>query len=113
MVNAADIARAAARIEPHTLRTPLLACARLSDDLGADVRLKAENLQHTGSFKVRGAFNALLSRRERGEDLAGVATFSAGNHAAATAFAGRGFGLPVVVCMPSQAVSSKVEAVRR
>jgi threo-3-hydroxy-L-aspartate ammonia-lyase len=113
VITATDIARAAARIDDWTVRTPLLACPRLSESLGLDVRLKAENLQHTGSFKARGAFNALLSRREEGQSIAGVAAFSAGNHAMATAYAGRALGLPTVVCMPPHAVVTKIEAVRR
>lgn len=66
-----DIAAAAARIEPHVLRTPLLDSERLSSELGCRVLLKAENLQRTGSFKPRGACNALLSWREHG-DLPGA-----------------------------------------
>jgi threonine dehydratase len=113
LVTGEDIAAAAKRIDGRIVRTPLLPCPRLSDEFGVPVAVKAENLQHTGSFKVRGVLNALLARQARGERPAGVATFSAGNHAAATAFAGRALGLPVVVCMPPKAVVTKVEAVRR
>jgi len=113
IVASADIAAAAARLAGRVVRTPVLSSDRLSEDLGFVVLLKAENLQHTGSFKARGAQNALLARAERGELPSGVATFSAGNHAAAAAFAGRALGLPVVVCMPPGAVEVKVAAVRR
>ena len=113
LVTAEGIDAAVERLRGHVLRTPLLPSRRLSDELGARVFLKPENLQHTGSFKVRGAFNALLSRAEAGALPAGVTTFSAGNHAAATAFAARGLGVPVVVCMPPGAVATKVDAVRR
>jgi threonine dehydratase len=113
VITATDISRAASRIEDWTVRTPLLPCPRLSESLGVDVALKAENLQHTGSFKPRGVFNALLARRERGATIAGVAAFSAGNHAMAAAYAGRALGLPTVVCMPPHAVVTKIEAVRR
>jgi threonine dehydratase len=113
LVSSDDIATAAARLAGRIVRTPVLASPRLSDSLDQPIIVKAENLQHAGSFKVRGVLNALLARRDRGELPPGVATFSAGNHAAATAFAGRALGLPVVVCMPPQAVVTKVEAVRR
>jgi threo-3-hydroxy-L-aspartate ammonia-lyase len=110
LVSGEDIAAAAVRLDGRIVRTPLLPCPRLSESLGVPVLLKPENLQHTGSFKVRGVFNALLARDEL---PLGVATFSAGNHAAATAYAGSVLGLPVVVCMPPHAVVTKVEAVRR
>ena len=113
LVTPGDIAAAAARLDGLVVRTPLLDCPRLSDEFGVRVRLKAENLQHTGSFKVRGALNALLVRRAEGRLPAGVTAFSAGNHAAATAFAARRLGLSSVVCMPPGAVVTKVEAVRR
>jgi threonine dehydratase len=113
LVSGEAIAVAATRLAGRVVRTPLVPSSRLSDELGAQVYLKPENLQHTGSFKVRGAFNALLARADAGELPAGVTTFSAGNHAAATAYAARSLGIPVVVCMPPGAVATKVEAVRR
>jgi threonine dehydratase len=113
LVTGEDIAAAAGRLAGRIVRTPVLRCPRLSDDLGLDIQVKAENLQHSGSFKARGAQNALLARAERGQRPAGVATFSAGNHAAATALAGRALGLPVAVCMPPGAVDVKVAAARR
>ncbi|MCU7727496.1 threonine/serine dehydratase [Actinoplanes sp. KI2] len=113
LVTGDDISAAAGRLAGRIVRTPLLSCRRLSDDLGLDVLVKAENLQHAGSFKVRGAQNALLARAERGQLPAGIATFSAGNHAAAAAYAGWVLGLPTVVCMPPGAVDVKVAAVKR
>ena len=100
----AAIEAAAARIAGRVRRTPLLWC----EEFG--VQVKAENLQHTGSFKVRGVFNALLSR---GGVPKGVATFSAGNAAAAVAYAARELGIPAAVCMRPDAVTAKVDAVRR
>jgi threo-3-hydroxy-L-aspartate ammonia-lyase len=108
-----DVRAAARRLSGQVLRTPLLPCEALSRELGCRVLLKAENLQHTGSFKARGALNALLARRERGLALDGVVTFSAGNHGAALAFAGRRLGAAVTVFMPPRAVPAKVEAIRR
>ncbi|MEH1102425.1 threonine ammonia-lyase [Micromonospora sp. CPCC 205561] len=113
LTTADDILAAQRRIEGRIVRTPLLPCPRLGEPLRLDLAVKAENLQHTGSFKVRGVFNALLARVEREGRPAGLTAFSAGNHAAAVAFAGRAFGLPTVVCMPPRAVPTKIEAVRR
>jgi len=113
LVTGDDLARAAARLSGRLVRTPLLESARLSDELGARVLLKPENLQHTGSFKVRGMLNAMLARADGGALPAGVATFSAGNAAAAMSYAARLLGIPAVVCMPPGAVEAKVEAVRR
>jgi threonine dehydratase len=113
LVTSEAISAAAQRLSGRIVRTPLLHSSRLTDELGAEIYLKPENLQHTGSFKVRGAINALLARAEAGALPAGVVTFSAGNHAAATSFAAQSLGIPVVVCMPPGAVATKVEAVRR
>lgn len=112
-VTALDVQAAGQRLDSRIVRTPLLACQRLSDELGARVYLKPENLQKTGSFKVRGATNALTLKRAADPSVRGLATFSAGNHGAAAAYAARETGLPCVVCMPENAVSSKVDAVRR
>ncbi|MEV6798112.1 threonine/serine dehydratase [Micromonospora rifamycinica] len=108
-----DVLAAERRLAGRIVRTPLLPCPQLSDECGLDIAVKAENLQHTGSFKVRGALNALLALAERQAVPAGLTAFSAGNHAMAVAFAGRSFGLPTVVCMPPTAVPTKIEAVRR
>ena len=113
LLGAGDFDRAAARIGPLVEHTPLRECATLSDRLRARVLVKAENLQHTGSFKIRGVLNALLTCREQGDLPAGIATYSAGNHAAAVSYATTRLGIPAVVCMPPAAVASKVAAVRR
>lgn len=113
LLGAGDFDRAAARIGPLVEHTPLRECATLSDRLRARVLVKAENLQHTGSFKIRGVLNALLTCREQGDLPAGIATYSAGNHAAAVSYATTHLGIPAVVCMPPAAVASKVAAVRR
>ncbi|PRY33846.1 threonine ammonia-lyase [Umezawaea tangerina] len=113
MVTIEDVRAAADRIAGRVVRTPLLEVERLSDELGSRVFAKAENLQHAGSFKIRGVLNALLRKKERGLLPTGVVTFSAGNHAAATACAGQLLGVRVVVCMPPGAVPAKVDAVRR
>lgn len=103
-----DVLQAAESIAPHVERTPLLRSARLDALAGAPVWLKAESLQRTGSFKVRGAFNALLAldpaRRARG-----VVAYSTGNHGQAIAWAARQLGVPATVVMPSDAPRAKVD----
>ncbi|RZU77261.1 threonine dehydratase [Micromonospora kangleipakensis] len=113
LVTGDDITAAEKRLDGRVVRTPLLAAPALSAELGLRISVKAENLQHTGSFKARGAMNALLARAEREGMPAGLVAFSAGNHAIAVAFVGRAFALPTVVCMPPGAVPTKLDAVRR
>jgi len=104
----ADQVRAAAnRIHPYVHRTPAL-----RTDLSPDLRLKAECLQVTGSFKPRGAFNAVLSLMERGPRPSGVIAVSSGNHAQAVALAARTVGLPAVILIPEDANPAKVAATR-
>ncbi len=107
-VSLAEIQAAAERVRPYVLRTPLIAAPSLLD--GA-LFLKAENLQRTGSFKVRGAFNAVrqLTAAQRAQ---GVITLSAGNHGQALAYAAQSAGTPCVVVIREDAPSTKVEAVR-
>ena len=106
-----DIERAAQTIAGRVRETPTLAADPLSEIAGTPVFLKAENLQLTGSFKIRGATNAVanLSESERG---AGVVAASAGNHAQAVALAAARAGVRATLCMPADAPLAKVEAVR-
>ena len=106
-VTIGDVRHAATVIHGHVRRTPVLSCA----SLGAGVWLKAELLQRTGAFKVRGAFSRIseLTAEERAR---GVVTCSAGNHAAAVALAGRELGTDALMMMPSSASVAKVEATR-
>ena len=91
--------------------TPVLTSLTLSDDMGGNVVLKAENLQRTGSFKIRGAMNKLAAL---GSDAArGVTTGSAGNHAQALAFAAEHFGVPCEIFVPVGAPITKIDASRR
>lgn len=89
-----SIRAAQARIAPHVRHTPAVVSRWLSELTGATVYLKLEIEQPTGSFKVRGACNAIQTAAEAG-DLAGVTTASTGNHAKAVTHLGRRFGLPV------------------
>jgi threonine dehydratase len=103
-----DIEEARARLEGVARVTPVYGSETLSKLIGRDVVLKAENLQRTGSFKVRGAFNkvATLSDRER---RAGVVAASAGNHGQAVAWAARELGSKATIFMPQDAPMAKVE----
>jgi threonine dehydratase len=93
------------------LPTPLLPCEALSRATGAEVWLKAENLQRTGSYKVRGAF-ARIQRLTLGQRRRGVITASAGNHAQGVALAAAKLAVPAVVVMPLNAPIAKVAATR-
>ncbi|MEA2488355.1 MAG: threo-3-hydroxy-L-aspartate ammonia-lyase [Acidobacteriota bacterium] len=108
-IDLAAIRAAAARIAPHIHRTPLLASRSLSERFGVEVRLKCENLQRAGSFKIRGAMNALLQIPEA-ERWRGVVAFSSGNHAQGVALAAKVLGMPATIVMPENSVQSKVLA---
>jgi threonine dehydratase len=108
-VTAEDVGRARAAIGDVARHTPVLPSATLTDRAGgANVLLKAESLQRTGSFKIRGALNKLAAVGEACR--AGVVCGSAGNHAQALAFAARTRGVPCEVFMPSDASIGKAEA---
>ncbi len=104
-----DIRAVADRIRPWVHRTPLLTNRSLSDRVGVEVRLKCENLQRAGSFKIRGAMNALLQLDEE-QRRRGVVAFSSGNHAQGVALSARLLGIPATIVMPENSVQSKVEA---
>jgi threonine dehydratase len=107
----ADIEAARGRIASHVRLTPVYASESLSRRAGRNVWLKAENLQRTGSFKIRGAANKIASLSDA-ERAAGVIAASAGNHGQAVARAAREFGIHATVFMPQDAPMSKVEATR-
>ena len=106
------IREARERIQPHLRETYLQRSDWLSDRCDAEVYLKLENLQVTGSFKARGAANKLLTLSPK-ERARGVVTASTGNHGAAVAQAGRALGCPVLVFCPQDADQSKVAAIVR
>jgi threonine dehydratase len=107
-----DVRAAAERIAGKARRTPLLPAGELSRRVGARTLLKAENLQLTGSFKVRGAFNR-LSQLSDAERAAGVVAASAGNHAQGLAFAARELGIAATAVMPDGAPLAKIAAVKQ
>ena len=106
-----DVQAARVRLDGVARVTPLYASESISRLAGRPVSLKAENLQRTGAFKIRGAYNtvAQLSERER---AAGVVTASAGNHGQAVAWAAREGGIPATIVVPEGAPMAKVEAAR-
>jgi len=106
----ADIRQAAERIRPYAHRTPVLTCASLDGQVGAQVFMKCENLQKVGAFKFRGACNAVYSLTDE-EAARGVATHSSGNHAQALALAARLRGIPAYIVMPENAPAVKKAAV--
>jgi len=109
---AAEVERAESRIRPYTRETYLQRSEYLSALGGADVRCKLENLQHTGSFKARGAMNKVLTLTAD-ERRRGVITASTGNHGAAVARSARQVGTVCTVVVPEHADSSKLAAVER
>lgn len=106
----ADIATAAVRIGPYVHHTPVLTSAQLDARVGSRLFLKCENFQRTGSFKARGAHNAVFSLTEE-TAARGVVTHSSGNHAAALALAARRRSIPATVVMPTTASAVKKAAV--
>jgi threonine dehydratase len=104
-----DVVAAAERIRGMALRTPIMTSRTLDERLGARLFLKCENLQRTGAFKFRGAYNAVA--RLAPEELArGVLAYSSGNHAQAIALASRLVGTRATVVMPQDAPPAKRRA---
>src|SRR3954447_20581166 len=111
MVEARDVERAAEAVDGFARETPVLPAKRLSRQLGGELWLKLENLQVTGSFKVRGAVNRLSAMTDA-EREAGVVAASAGNHAQAVAWAARKLETKATLFMPAEAPLAKIAAVR-
>jgi len=107
-----DIYLAKQRIRSIVRRTPLVQSPLLTSRVGNSVYLKLESLQETGSFKIRGAANKMLSLTEE-EKTRGVVTGSSGNHGLAVAFLARRLNINAVICISAQAPGNKVDAIRR
>ena len=112
LVGLTEIEAAARRLAGVAVLTPLLPADALSDATGAHVRLKCENLQRAGSFKIRGAHN-FVSQLSDDQVSSGLITYSSGNHAQAVALAGKLRGVQVVVVMPTTAPKVKRDGVER
>ena len=107
----ADVEAAARRIAGHARATPVMTSRNVDAASGASVFFKCENFQRTGSFKFRGAFNALASLDAQAR-ARGVIAFSSGNHAQAVALAAQILGMQATIVMPNDAPTSKMQATR-
>jgi threonine dehydratase len=106
-----EIRAARERLDGVARVTPVYRSETLSRETGREVQLKAENLQRTGSFKIRGAYNR-ISQLDEAERAGGVVAASAGNHGQAVAWAAREAGIPATIFVPQDAPMTKVEASR-
>ena len=111
MTDITMIDAAAARLQGHARRTPLLSSPFLDEIAGRRVLVKAECLQHTGSFKFRGAWSAVSALPEA-QRAKGVIAYSSGNHAQGVALAARQHGIPAVIVMPADAPRVKTQNTR-
>jgi threonine dehydratase len=107
----ADIYQADHLIRETIYRTPLIESPWLSELSGCRIFLKLESMQVTGSFKIRGATNKLLSLKKE-EKKRGVIAVSSGNHGRAVAYVARNFGIPAVVCVSETVPENKVSAIQ-
>jgi threonine dehydratase len=107
----ADVENAARRLEGVAVRTPLLESPLLNAQLGGRLLVKAESLQRTGSFKIRGAYNR-LSCLEPAQRAVGVVAYSSGNHAQGVAHAAQLLGVPATIVMPADAPALKIANTR-
>ena len=110
-VNINDIHAARERIRDVITPTPIIADGRLSEEVGASAFLKAENLQKSGSFKIRGAYNKIVQLSDE-EKQRGVIAASAGNHAQGVALAAKLLGIKAVIVLPEFAPLTKITATR-
>ncbi len=111
MLDLERIKQAYARLEGVVHHTPFSLAPILSEMSGYEVYLKKENLQRTGAFKLRGAFNKIATLIERGEH-GGVVAASAGNHAQGVAFAANYFGIEATIVMPESTPLTKIQGVK-
>lgn len=110
-VTLADVRAAAARLAGKAVKTPVLTCPALDAACGHTVFLKCENLQRTGSFKFRGATNAVMKLDDE-TAAKGVVCHSSGNHGTAVAGAARARGIPAVIVVPRTTAQVKIDAIR-
>ena len=106
-----DVIAAAARLQGHAHRTPVLRSTTADERWGARFFFKCENFQRMGAFKFRGAFNA-LAKFDAAQRKGGVIAFSSGNHAQAIALSARLLSMPAVIVMPKDAPTAKVAATK-
>lgn len=108
-----DVFSAHSRIKNHIKNTPVISNKKLNQELGAEVFFKMDNQQEAGSFKARGAFNAILTYQEKhGKFPEKIVVQSSGNHATAIAFVCKKFGIPALIYMIKNASPFKIAAVK-
>jgi threonine dehydratase len=107
-----DVYRARQRIAAVVTKTPVILSSLLTEQVGASVYLKAESLQKTGSFKIRGATNKMLGLTTE-EQARGVITVSSGNHGRAVAYVAHQLDINAVICMSTRVPRNKSEAIKR
>ena len=112
MVTFKDIEIAHNRISKYVYNTPIMTSKTLNNDTGAKLFFKCENFQKTGSFKIRGATNAILQLK-KADILKGIITTSSGNHGAAVSYTAREIGASSQVIMPENTPKNKIDNVKR
>lgn len=113
MLKLKSIMEADSNIRNFARVTPIIHSRALSIDLGFELLLKAENLQTTNSFKIRGASNCILKQLKQSPGLKGVVTASSGNHGQAVAYVANQLGIPAAIIMPETAPKAKIRAVSK
>ncbi|XP_060569417.1 probable serine racemase [Ruditapes philippinarum] len=111
-VTLSDVKEAHRRIKSVVKNTQVFQDNDFDEKYGGKFYFKAENMQKTGSFKIRGALNAVLTLRENGESLKGLVTHSSGNHGRAMAWIARSFKLPCIVVCPTTVPEAKIQIIR-
>ncbi len=112
MISIAEISAAATRLHGVAVETPLISSPELDELTGGRVLLKAECLQRTGSFKIRGAYN-LMAQLDAAQRASGVVAYSSGNHAQGVAAAGTMLGIKTAIVMPDDAPAAKIRNTRK
>ncbi|XP_060561650.1 probable serine racemase [Ruditapes philippinarum] len=107
-----DILKAHSRIKNHTHKTPVFTNTTFDQKYGRNFYFKGENLQKTGSFKARGALNAVTVLQDKENPVAGVVTHSSGNHGQALAWAAKMRGISCAVICPNNSPAVKLEAIQ-
>lgn len=107
-----DVWNAQKRIQPIVSKTPFISSPSLGNKLGKSINLKLENMHPTGSFKIRGATNKMMSLTKE-EKLRGVATFSTGNHGVAVAHIAKILGIKATICISDRVPDAKVNRIRK
>ncbi|XP_053376576.1 probable serine racemase [Mercenaria mercenaria] len=107
-----DVREAYERIKSVVSKTPVFQDEDFNEKYGRNFYFKAENMQKTGAFKIRGALNAVLKLREKEKDIKGLVTHSSGNHGRAMAWIARRFHLPCVVVCPTTVPEAKLQDIR-